>query len=334
MTKVSVIIPAYNCEHYIKDTVESVLSQTYEDIELIIIDDGSTDRTREIVKRFGSKVEYVYQDKNVGPSATRNRGIEQAKGKYIAFLDHDDVWMPNKIEEQIKLLENNKDIALVYSNGCSINSSGVQVSSTLFDIAKPHRGFAFEELILDNFIPTSSVIVRKQILNEVGGFNERFLISQDFDLYLRIAEDHEIDFVDALLFKRRIYPDSASNKKRKVLLDDVISITKFYRKKIGFNNPRLVQKLDRKIAKYMFHVAIWSLDHTNRQEALGRYFDCIRTRAFDYKIILGSIFFIMPRFISTPLVRNLVKVQGLNSSGDNVSAEREPILSSRKYTDK
>ena len=222
MAKVSTIIPTYNCESYIKETLESVLSQTYKDIELIVVDDGSTDRTREIIESFKPRLKYILQDKNTGPSAARNKGIEQAKGKYIAFLDHDDVWMPNKIEEQIKLLESNKkDVALVYSDGYNVTPSGSQVSA-LFDITKPHRGFVFEELLSDNFIPTSSVVVKKEILREVGRFNERFLISQDFDLYLRIAECHKIDFVDLPLFKHRIYPDSASSKKRKILLDDVI----------------------------------------------------------------------------------------------------------------
>jgi len=127
LAKVSTIIPAYNCERYIKETIESVLSQTYKDIELIIIDDGSTDRTGEIVRSFESKVEYIRQSKNTGPSAARNRGIEKAKGEYIAFLDGDDVWMPTKIEEQIKLLESNKDIALVYSNGYNVNLSGLKL---------------------------------------------------------------------------------------------------------------------------------------------------------------------------------------------------------------
>lgn len=308
MAEVSTIIPAYNCEDYIKETVESVLAQTYKDIEIIVVDDGSTDRTGEILKDFGSKVEYIRQSKNTGPSAARNKGIERARGKYIAFLDHDDVWTPNKIEEQIKLLESNKDLALAYSNCYNVNQSDLAIG-TLFDIARPHRGFVFENLLLDNFIPTSSVVVRKEILNEVGGFNERFLISQDFDLYLRIAQRYEIDFVNFPLLKHRVYSGSTSNRKRKTLLDEAIYITKFYRDKVALNNPRLAQKVDRRIAKYMFYIAIWSLEHANRREALKRYFDCVKTAVFDYKIALGFIFFITPKFISTALVKKLVKIQ-------------------------
>lgn len=306
--KVSVIIPAYNSELYIREAIESALAQTYKDLEIIVIDDDSTDKTGQIAKSFGSGLTYIRHNHNRGPSAARNTGIKHVNGEYIAFLDSDDIWLPNKIQEQIKLLENNKDIALVYSDGYRVNLSGLEMG-LLFNIVKPYRGFVFEELILDNFIPTSSVIVRKDILNEVGTFNDRFLISQDFDLYLRIAESYEIDFVDAPLFKYRIYPDSASSKKRDVMLDDVIFITKFYQEKISFDNPRLAQKLDKRIAKYMFYIAIWSLEHTSRREAINRYIACLKTGAFDYKIALGSLFFIMPKFISNLLVRNLVKIQ-------------------------
>lgn len=216
---ISVIIPAYNAERYIKEAIESALSQTYKDIEIIVINDGSTDRTGDIAfqcfQHESQRVLIVHQ-KNKGASAARNTGIKYAKGEYIAFLDADDVWLPNKLQKQIALLENDKDLALVYSN-CYRNTD------TLFDIAKPHRGFAFSELILDNFIPTSSVVVRKSILDKVGVFNESFLISQDFDLWLRIAHAHKIDFVDLPLVKYEMDSDGLS-KKRIPVLKEVIKI--------------------------------------------------------------------------------------------------------------
>jgi glycosyltransferase involved in cell wall biosynthesis len=307
LAKVSAIIPAYNCERYIKETVESVLAQTYKDIELIVVDDGSTDRTGEILKTFGFRVKYIYQSKNTGPSGARNKGIERAEGEYIAFLDHDDVWMPNKIEEQIKLLEGNEDVALVYSNGYYVGPSGL-TRGTLFDNIKPHRNFVLEELLVNSFIPTSSVVVKKQILNKVGWFSERFLVTQDFDLYLRIAEQHKIDFVGSPLLKHRVHPDSLSNRKRRLMLEEAISIIKFYRDKIAFNNQHLARIVDRNIAKYMFYLAIWLLCNAGRRKAIMRYLDCIKTGAFDYKIALGSVFFIMPKFISTPMVKNLIKI--------------------------
>lgn len=308
LVKVSTIIPAYNAEGYIQEAIESVLSQTYKDIELIVVDDGSTDSTAEAVKNFSLKVEYMRHAKNMGPAAARNTGIRQAKGEYIAFLDADDVWMPTKIEEQIKLFESNKDLSLVYSNCYAINRSG-RALGVLFNPVKLHRGRVFEKLLLDSFITTSSVVIKKQVLNAIGMFDERFLVSQDFDLYLRIAERYNINFVDRPLFKYRLNSDSLSSKKRRVMLEEAIKITVFYRDKIGSENTDLASKLDRAIAKYMFYIAIWSLDHAKRRDAIREYFECIKTMSFDWKIALGSIFFIMPKFISVPLKKNLIKIR-------------------------
>lgn len=307
MAKVSTIIPTYNCEQYIRETIESALSQTYKDMEFIVVDDGSTDRTEEIIKSFSPKLKYIHYNENQGPSAARNRGIKEAQGEYVAFLDHDDIWMPTKIEEQIKLFENNKDLALAYSNFCYVDHRNVEMGA-LFDTVKPQRGFVFEKLILDNFVPTTSVIAKKKILEEVGGFNERFMISHDFDLYLRIAERYQIDFIDSPLVKHRIYPDSASSKKRKIMLEETINITTFYKDRIRLTNTALARELDKRIAKYIFYMALWMLEHANRKEALSRYFDSVRTGAFDYKILLGGVFFIIPRFISIPLMRKLIKI--------------------------
>lgn len=310
MAKVSAIIPVYNTECFIQEAIESVLSQTYKDIELIIVDDASNDRTGEIARSFGSRLTCISHSANMGPSAARNTGIKHALGKYIAFLDADDVWMPDKIKEQMELLENNNDIALVYSNGYTVNSSGSQIGR-FFDTIRPKGGFIFKELLLDNFIVTSSVIVRKDILNEIGGFNERFSLSEDFDLYLRIAEHYKIDFVDAPLLKHRIHSGSLSKKKRKFLLDNAINITGFYRDRIMLSDPRLARKLDKRIAKYMFYIAICSLECGDRQNAVGQYLDCIKTGAFDYKVLFGAIFFIMPRFVSLPLVRKLMRIRDI-----------------------
>lgn len=310
MAKVSVIIAAYNAERYIQGAIESALSQTYKDIELIVVDDGSIDRTAEIVKNFDSKVEYIRHTENKGLSAARNRGISKAKGEYIAFLDADDVWMPTKIEDQIGLFESNKDLALVYSNCYKINRLGIEMGM-LFDPIKLHRGFVFEKFLSDSFIATSSVVMKKQVLNELGVFDERLFVSQDFDLYLRVAEYHKIDFVGSPLVKYRIHPNALSSKERKLMLEEAIKITRFYRDKISSKNPDLARRLDKRITKYMFYIAVWLLEHAKRREAIRAYLKCIKTKAFDRKIILGSVFFIMPTFISAPLTRNLIKIRNV-----------------------
>lgn len=307
MARVSAIIPAYNCEKYIVETIESVFAQTHKDIELIVVDDGSTDRTEEIIRSFGARLNYIRQDKNSGPSAARNRGIKESSGAYVAFLDHDDIWLPDKIEEQVRMLEREKDLALVYSNFYYINRSG-SIMGKLFDNIKPCRGFVFEELVISNFIPTSSVVIRKKVLDETGIFDERFLIAQDYDLYIRIAERHKIDFIERPLLKYMVHPDGASKKRRRITLEEAIDIASFYRDKVKATNARIAQRLDHAIARYKFYIAIWLLQNADRRSAINQYFQCLRTGAFDYKIILGAGFFLMPGFISNPLIERTMKI--------------------------
>ena len=307
MAKVTTIIPAYNCERYIKEAIKSVLSQSYGDIELIVVDDNSTDKTGEIIRSFGPRIKCIHNPTNGGPSIARNLGIKQASGEYIAFLDHDDIWMPDKIEKQIEIFNKKKDVALVYSNSYNINIMGLE-RGTFFDTIKPHRGFVLERLLLDNFIPTSSVVIRKDIVDEIGLLNEHFLISQDYDLYLRIAEKHKIDFLNLPLFKRRVYQGSASSDKRRVMLEEAIFIVRSYRNRPS-NNRRFIRKIDRIIAKYMFYIAIWALDHENRRTAINCYIDCIKTGSFDYKIIIGSVFFILPKTVSILLIKRFIRIQ-------------------------
>lgn len=308
MAKISTIIPAYNCADHIRETIESVFSQTVKDMELIVVDDGSADKTGDVLQSFGSKLRHIRHKENRGPSAARNSGVKESKGEYIAFLDHDDVWLPDKIEEQLKLFEKNKDLGLVYSNFYYVDMAGAQMGE-LFDNIKPHRGLVFEKLIMSNFIPTSSVMVRKKVLDEVGLFDENFLISQDYDLYIRIAERCRIDFVERPLLKYRVHPASFSTRRRKLALDETICITKFYRDKVRRNNGQLARRLDNAIAKYMFYKAVWSLENDTRLTAIKEYLESLRTGAFDYKIALGSVFFLMPRFISGPLTEKLMKVR-------------------------
>lgn len=308
--KVSIIIPAYNAELYIQEAIESVLSQTFKDIELIVVDDSSIDRTAEIVKGFGSKLKYLRHSENKGLSSARNSGFRQAQGEYIAFLDADDVWLPTKTEEQVKLLENDKELALVYSNCYLINEEGLHIGK-LFDSIKPYSGFVFRKLILDNFIPTSSVIIRKKILDELGGFNERLVVSQDFDLLLRIAEHYKIDFTNFPLLKYRVHPNSLGTIHRRLMFEEAISITKFYKDKIGTMDKRLILRLNKAIAKYLFYIAIWSLSNINKREAIDWYIKCLNTKAFDFKIILAFLFFVLPRNISIPLMRNLIKIRDI-----------------------
>jgi len=127
MPLVSVVIPTYNCP-FLSEAIKSALTQTYENIEIIIVDDGSTDKTRETVERYHSKVQYIYQE-NEGVSSARNNGIRASHGDYIAFLDADDVWLPDKLKEQISVFYDKKDIGFVYCDNYYVNEELVPISN-------------------------------------------------------------------------------------------------------------------------------------------------------------------------------------------------------------
>lgn len=200
MTKISVIIPTYNSAKYIKDTIESVLNQTYKDLEIIVVDDGSTDNTKDIVSKY--QVKYIYQE-NKGPAAARNRGIKEAQGEYIAFLDSDDVWMVEKLEKQMAIFENST-YAMIYCDMSHKVNEKIVHKSYLKEkgYRGPGSGDIHERLLKENFIFTPTVLVKKEVLKKTGYFDESYKICEDYKMWLTIAKKYQIAFLDEVLVIR------------------------------------------------------------------------------------------------------------------------------------
>jgi len=193
MPKVSVIIPTYNREEFILRALNSVLKQTFTDYEIIIIDDGSQDDTKQILSpyTFMGNIKYFYQE-NSGISSARNRGIKESKGEYIAFLDSDDTWVPEKLALQVALMDQNRNLGLVF---CKMNRKD---ENGRFCGTKPDKftGTTFKELITNwGDIPTSTVLMRRECIDKVGLFDESLETMEDFELWLRIAEKYSIDVI-------------------------------------------------------------------------------------------------------------------------------------------
>ena len=222
--KVSVIIPVYNREKYIAETIESALSQTFQDIEILVIDDGSEDQSPEIAKRYAQKypqkVKYLEHQnhRNYGVSASRNLGIHHAGGEYVAFLDSDDLWRPEKIERQVEILDNDPDVGLVYCALCVIDEQGnptreMYGRNTIVGKISGKIEHAFDDFF--SFSMTmwlgSTVLVRKHILFEVGLFDTDLAYQcEDAVLSHRIAYRHPIFFQPSLLVKYRVHSHNAS----------------------------------------------------------------------------------------------------------------------------
>jgi glycosyltransferase involved in cell wall biosynthesis len=189
--RVSVIVPTWNREKLVVRAVRSALAQTYRNIEVIVVDDGSTDGTLAALKELASgdpRLLVVPAGHSGLPAVARNRGIEIARGRYVAFLDSDDEWLPGKLEAQVAQLEARPGLALTYADAF-VEEKGVRRSTTLLDAYPMRQSRVFGPLVLGNFVPTSTVLARRSALRLAGGFDEsrRLRAFEDYDLWLRIA---------------------------------------------------------------------------------------------------------------------------------------------------
>ena len=193
---VSVVIPTFNSAWSLKEAIESVLAQTYEQLEILVIDDGSTDNTAEVVAEFSDIITYMRQN-NMGVSVARNCGILSSHGKYIAFLDSDDIWFPNKIELQVALMEEHSNLDVVYTDHCHTDAEGVigEPKTACFNASEP----VYYQLLAGNFINTSTVMVRLTAIAKSGVFSADFSGAEDYDLWLRLAKSGEFGHVCTVL---------------------------------------------------------------------------------------------------------------------------------------
>jgi glycosyltransferase involved in cell wall biosynthesis len=197
VAKVSVIIPTHNRSDLLVGAIKSALGQTYADLEVVVSDDKSTDNTREIVLSIADpRVKYVFNDGKKGPSATRNKGILAANGEYIAFLDDDDEWLPQKIEKQVALLSSgDPKLCVAYTNRLMINkSTGLTFSER--PTAEVFSGNLLNQLMIKSPIHTSSVIVKKRCLDEVGMFDESMDYMEDRDMWIRLAMHWDFGYIE------------------------------------------------------------------------------------------------------------------------------------------
>jgi glycosyltransferase involved in cell wall biosynthesis len=204
---ISVIIPTYNRASMVIEAVESVLEQTFKDFELIVVDDGSTDHTLSLLEKFGPSLRLCRQE-NRGVSAARNRGLAEAGGELIAFLDSDDLWLPEKLAVQASYLRTFPQAALCHTEeiwlrrGRRVNPRRRHAKAS---------GKAFAELLRESLISPSAVVIRRAVLEGAGGFDERLPACEDYALWLTLARTHRIHLIDRpLVIKRGGHPDQLS----------------------------------------------------------------------------------------------------------------------------
>jgi glycosyltransferase involved in cell wall biosynthesis len=208
MPLISVIVPVYNGEKTIRETLNSLFKQTFTDFEVLVINDGSQDATLEIVSSIKDPRLKVFSYLNAGPSASRNRGVALASGEYISFLDADDLWTPDKLEAQLKALQAHPEAALAYSWTDFINESnqflrrGSYINVT---------GDVYKQLLLTNFLENgSNALIRQHALAEVGEFDESMTHGEDWDMWLRLAAHYPFVAVPSPQILYRVYATSSS----------------------------------------------------------------------------------------------------------------------------
>jgi glycosyltransferase involved in cell wall biosynthesis len=236
VVRVTVIIPTYNYGHFLGEAIQSVLDQTFKDFELIVVDDGSTDNTREVVEKFNdTRIRYIYKD-HIGVSAAQNAALRAARGEYITGLSADDLYLPQNLEIKVKLLDSRLDVDLVYSNAYIFNNrTGATIGKLWrypkglhlrFDPERAARQPLKELLYRGFFIMLQATMMRRQVFDEVGNFDESLLTHEDWDLIIRVVQRFPIELIDVPLLKLRRHDTNLSKDEEKMYQGAVAAINK------------------------------------------------------------------------------------------------------------
>ena len=264
---ISVIVPAFNAESTIREAVESVLAQSYRPLEILVVDDGSTDGTFACSENIHPDVR-VIQQVNAGPSAARNHGIREAKGSWIAFLDSDDIWLPEKLAQQWECVSKNSSIGFVHTDVTFFDPDSNKDWQT--DVGRDKFvGRCTDKLLRENRILTSSVLVDRKYLDQTDLFDEKYWVAEDYDLWLRLSTQCEFAYLSSPLVRYRMQGDSLSTYSLRM----------------------------RKSELAVFQKAITSIaDSTQMKQGSSSQIDELRTRLLQLHWDIGSLAFEENRF--------------------------------------
>lgn len=262
--KVSVIIPTYNREHCIMRAINSVFRQTFQNFDLWVIDDGSTDQTKDLLSDIQDKRFHYLKSINRGVSAARNIGIKESKGEWIALLDSDDEWLPDRLEKQIKIIKENPNIPLIHGEEIWMRKN------KRINQKKIHQKFGgdiFERCLPLCLVSPSASLIRRDVLLEVGLFDEDFIVCEDYDLWLKITSKYEVGYVETpLIIKHGGHDDQLSAKYfamdyyRIKALDRILKIRDLSEKRINAVKNMILRKSDILLRGYIKHNNMYDYD--------------------------------------------------------------------------
>ena len=191
---VSIIIPNYNYARYLREAIDSALAQTYRPVEVIVVDDGSTDGSRSVIQAYGSAIRSIFQ-KNEGLPSARNAGIAMASGEFFVFLDSDDALLPDALLTLYEGFSSAPDCGIVFGYSQSVGAAGERLSFHRNEC----RSFSYKEFLFANFILVPEAMISRRVVAEIGGFNPSFLQCEDYDFWIRSARKFEIRYIDRLV---------------------------------------------------------------------------------------------------------------------------------------
>lgn len=232
--KVSIIIPVYNGSNYLCEAINSALAQTYKNVEIIVINDGSNDggKTEKIAKSYGDSIRYFYQD-NGGVASALNFGIRMMKGDYFSWLSHDDIYYPNKIEEQVNFLGKNINDVILYTDFDYINSESKFIRSEIIENVEP-RKFIYA-LITSYPINGCTALIPKTCFDDIGLFNENLKTAQDYELWFRMAKKYEFIHISKILLKSRIHPEQGTIALNNIVLKECDDLYHWFIDELSIN---------------------------------------------------------------------------------------------------
>ncbi|MFZ0035229.1 MAG: glycosyltransferase [Sedimentisphaerales bacterium] len=278
---VSVCIPTYNRRDYLKETLQSVFAQTYKDYEIVIVDDGSTDGTGEMIKQLGYNVRYHWQ-RNGGDAAARNKLIELAVGKYITFLDSDDLMVPDAIERMTAVMQKETEPVIVYGPYLRMDQHGNIIGKSK---RKLYSGFVTKYLFKDIFVHSCGSMFLKSVLEEASGFDTFLPVCSDYDLWLRLSLKYRFIALPEPTFKRRRHPGNLSAGSVQNRITELEVLEHFYYEKGG--DAVIPQGIAmRKLSREEYKVGKYSLMEKDPAMAI-RYFRKSLRRHPNIKAVFG-----------------------------------------------
>ena len=287
-TTVSVVIPTFNRAHLIEQALDSVLNQTFRDVEVIVVDDGSTDDTDAVLDRYAGRLRVLHQD-NQGPSAARNHGMATARGTYIALQDSDDLWVPDKLADQVRFLDAHPEVGFVFGDLRRFGAEGTVYESLFSRLPRFARlprtaacpgwfvvGDDFYTYLLEETpIFGQTAVFRRAVLDQAGGFDESICLSEDWDLWLRMARVTRFAYTDRVVTLLRQHPGNLSGRLAERILGEIRVLEMVEQRDRQLNNAQRELIAHAKAGKH-FDVGYERFSQNRFDEACDQFDRCLQ----------------------------------------------------------